>query len=209
MLAQFGQLLRAIASGPDPARIPKPMEVIPTIELANCPADWNWPQDIYQYSGRTKENSLAANYSLAALLNPAGSNTLVVLEGFNAKTDADAVRIRCAVAADVATYDTDSAGYPRDPRTYRTLVTPQPHRSPSGIILSEQSASMHGQASKYVYPLGWDTTMYWFQCETPYMLFPGTALVFHPAALDSELSISLDWREREYSKEEVRGTPFV
>jgi len=208
MLAQFGRLLRAIASGPDPANIPAPSEIIPTIDLAKPPADWLYPQGIHIYAGFASESAGAGARSQVALSNPADSGTIAVIDRIEAKSDNNLVTIYMGVAEDVELFDSDGSEYTREPRVYRTLITPQPSRAPACKVLSEQSAAK-GQATALMYPAYYDTADYYYKCTEPFILLPGTVVNVVPGSDQKTNVTTFFWREREFDQEEVRGTPFV
>jgi len=209
MLAQFGQLLRAIANGPDPARIPAPTEVIAMMELGNPPADWLWPQGIYTYSGYAVEGALAGNKSMVALSNPAGSGVIATVEAVDVlSTDTPYVYLRQAVADNLSAFDSDGTEYTRDVRTYRSLVSPQPSRHPSLNVLSDQAAQQ-GQAAVLLFADYDDGTWYHYASRRPFVLLPGTGLVAVPGNDEKACYATFYWRERLYDPKEVVGSAFV
>jgi len=210
MLAKWGQLLRAIANGPDPARIPAPTEVIPTIDLSQPPYDWLYPQDVYLYGGYATEASLAGNRSQVALSNPAGSGVIATVEKVTARSDTTRVTLNMANAAAVAAFDSDGQEWGRDSRLLTNVTVPPTGRAPACKVLTDQSAQA-GQVIITMFGLMYDGATYFTYVEDRIgaVLLPGSALVVCPAADEKVLYSSILWRERIYDPKETKGSVFV
>ena len=203
MLGEFGKLLRAIANGPDPAKIPAPTEVIPTIELGRPPASWAWSADTYLWCGYAIEANGAGVRSQVALYNPTGSGCIADVEGIYARTDVDTVLVTLCNYADIALFDSDGVHRPRDPRSNVSTITNRPNTCQ---ILSDQAA-IAGDAALRAFAKMYDAaTYYTFEIGTPFVLLPGTAINVVPKDDNVGLNCSFVWSERRLDPAEVRGT---
>jgi hypothetical protein len=204
MLAQFGKLLRALASGRDPAQLPAPTEVIPTIELATPPPDWCWSGDIYLYCGWVEEAADVATPSCTALFNPLNSSCIATLEQAQHQAYADPV-MKLADDADVSLFDSDGYEFSRDPRVQFTTGGTNFGRPSTCKVLSDVAVP-GGQTMLKLYHLYKDgTNIMDFRQDWPVVLTPGSAIIVSPNAVNQPIKSTFVWRERVLDKEELRG----
>lgn len=201
MLARFGQLLRAIANGPDPSKIPAPQEVIPTMELGRSPASWQFPCDIFLYAGYASEGAGAAR-SQVCLQNPLHSGIVATVTRIECRTSTGYVLLTTDTIN--AGWDDDGAERARDTRIILgTLVT----RPPSCRVKSDDAAQ-YGDAVCRMVPRAADETngYNFFHTEEPWVLFPGSELATVPGGNGADQYTSFWWEERRFDPMEVRGT---
>jgi len=201
MLAKFGQLLRAVAGGPDPNSLPAPTEVIATINVGAGRPDWDYPRDTFRFGGYVYEAaSGGASRSHAQLWNPTGSGVICVVEQINMYTT-DNVMV---ITIDNATLST-SDGNERATDVRCGFSTGWAKR-PACQIYS-QATAQSGDVILRAYPIGSDGTRYWYRETMPWILMPGSGLNTLPGTDDRLNQTSFYWTERAYDREEVRGTP--
>lgn len=202
MLGEFGRLLRAIASGPDPASIPSPSEIIPVIELGKPSADWLYPRGTTSWTGYAIEANAAGVRAQVCLYNPTGSGVVAVVDTIRWETTSHSVLYTICKAADVALFDDDGNEHCTDTRE---RIGTAVNNRPACAVLSDQ-ASQKGDTAVRVFATHSDAT-YWSAVDThEYVLFPGSALNVMPTADNIANTTSFWWRERRYDREEVAGT---
>jgi len=205
MLAQFGKLLRALASGKDPASLPAPTEVIPTIELAKPPDDWAWSGDIYLYGGYASEAAAAGSPSNVALYNPLSSSAIVTIEEITLRQAANYAFLFMADNADVSLYDSDGYEFARDPRVQFTTGGTNYGRPSTCKVLSDQAA-VGGQRITMLAPIMEDAgNNFMFKENMGLVLTPGSAIIATNNTNNIAINVSFIWRERVLNKEELRG----
>jgi len=199
MLGRFGSLLRAVANGPDPARIPAPTEVIPTIEVGNAPPDWDYPKGIFRYVGYCLEGAVAGQRSKVQLWNHATSGVVVVLR-----------RILCNAAATslvISEYVTalgsdDGAEFPMDSRSTLEVA---PLKSNSAVVKSATAAGGVGTELGRIFSRANDGTNYTFDHDEPFIIFPGRSIVVYPASDNIAIQTMWYWTERAFDEKELSG----
>lgn len=201
MLGELGQLLRAIAAGPDPAKIPPPTEVIPVLPTSEYQPSFQYPAGIYPFIGYAIEGA-GANRSHVAILNPSGSGVCATVRCIDGYTTTNSVVATIASAAAVSAFDNDGAEGVRDTRLrVSTGVT----RSAACRIISDDT-TQKGDVIARLIPNTYDTAGYFYHYRNhPLVLFPGAALCCMPSADSIALTWTFTWEERRYDQEELRG----
>lgn len=199
MLARFGQLLRALADGPDPASLPAPSEVIATMEIGKMPIDWRYNAGIYSFAGYAVESAGAGARSQVGLVNPSGSGVVATLthcEGYSTTTSIIVATHYGALA------DNDGAERSVDTRYFvGTIIAQRP-----ACKVYSQTAAQQGDTVCRLSPDYDDGANYHYHHDQQYVLFPGTSVEFVPQSDNNSLVWSMWWHERRYDPEEIRGT---
>jgi len=202
MLAQFGKLLRAIAEGGDPKRIPTPTEVIPIFPASDYQPSFGYSVERYLWIGYAHEAAVAGVPSQVGLVNPTGTGVVATVTKLWAASEDDTLRLRAATAAQVAGFDFDGNEYPRDNRL--RISTWSQLRHACDVI--SDAAAMVGDAMAWWFPhhekAGGEFTYSW---DVPLVLCPGSAYVVTTESNQKMLDLSLAWEERRYDPEEIQG----
>lgn len=203
MLARFGELLRAIASGPDPAGIPAPAEVIPTVEIGGeGPADWQYPKGQFHYMGALERVALADNYNITGLENPIGSKCLAVLYAIHCKTTGQEVVMHKGFASEY----TWSQGGPERGLDFRLDMPGFYTRQSTCKIYNQRHTSYMGEHMGLLWPI-FDTggQNIWLENHLRIVLWPGQVFTVTTKAVNTALNLCYRWYERGYDIEEIRG----
>jgi len=200
MLGELGRLLRAIANGPDPAKLPPAAEVIFTAELLEEPS-FAWMRNCFLYGGYAIEGAGVAR-SHVGLWNPSGSGVVAVITEFHSFSSAEQMLLTIGTNANALTMDSDGAEHPRDTRgRVSTAVT----RNPSCAVVSDDAAQI-GTIVERIYMRSTDGAgNYQFHERIPFVLFPGAVFNILPDNNAKTNYTSFNWYERRYDPAEVQG----
>lgn len=200
MLGQFGHLLRAIANGPDPARIPAPTEIIPTLPVEVYQPSFAFSAHKYLYTGYAVETAGAAR-SHVALRNPSGSGVVATITAVEAFSDVEAIVITVGPNSAFAAFDNDGAEGVRDTRLrVSTIVT----RMPACAVITDDAAQT-GDAIRRMLPIAEATNGHCFRLNTPIVLWPNASVAFLPNLNAKDMNCALDWEERQFDDQELSG----
>ena len=198
MLGQFGQLLRAIAGGPDPAAIPPPGEVIATIDAGSSPPSWDYSKGLYRYSGYAIEAAGVGNRSTVQLWNPSGTHTVATIEQIFGL--GESYTWACCFDTSAAT-DDDGVEHALD---VRLRLTTYVNRLPACKVRSRTGAFM-GTAAMRITPDYYDATYYYYHSAVPIVLWPGSGFIVNSSGDNQLVQANFIWTERDFDEEELRG----
>jgi len=200
MLGRFGQLLRAVANGPDPAKIPPPSEVIPTIDLAAGRPDWNYPQSVFRFGGYALEAaSGGASRSQVCLWLPASSHITITVEEIQARHESHTLLI---THAEAALASNDGSEHAMDSRVRRGTYNT---RKNTAYITSQQTSQQGTIVTRIFAGFEDAAGIYYFKWKPGFVLFPGCGLNVCGSADDMLVHVEFIWTEREFDNAELRG----
>lgn len=203
MLGEFGQLLRAIANGPDPARLPAPSEVIPTFPVIGAEPSFCYPRGEYIYGGYALEAASAGVRSHVGLYNPSGSGVLATVKHMEGVSGTSSrLLLTVATAAQVAAMDNDGSEHAMDTRIRIGTTSNRPNTC---NILTDQAAQI-GTVLMRCAPDSYIGTDFAYHMDFPFVLMPGAALIALPASDNMALTFAFIWHERRYDQAEIAGT---
>lgn len=166
----------------------------PVLDLWSLP-EWCYLRSEWLWARRTVLGATAAENSGVAIVNPTGSNLLVMVDtasAFNATANGSVVLGPTTEAVVAATY-TQAGVTHRDTRNYRGVNPDLPRvqfwsGSNIGTILT---------TSELMDQINSPTTSYSsFTCGVPYVLKPGFALVAEGAAVNQSIGVNYAGRAR-------------
>ena len=199
MLGKFGQLLRAVADGSDPAAIPPPQEVIPTLEVGTAPPDWDYSKGVYRYCGYVNQAAAVGVRSLTQLWLPADTRVVLVLHRIEWHSDDTGLNV---AQHNVALTEDDGAERPTD---FRLGFMTYNNRLSAASVRSDH-ASFTGTTMTRLRPKnldgGGDHTGW---LDEPFIIWPGTGVIVQSLQNQIDLEVAFYWTERQFDKEELRG----
>lgn len=202
MLAQFGRLLRAVVDGPDPAAIPAPGEVIPTIDLARAPAEWDYSKAQYLYSGRSQQAAVVAEYALVGLQNPTGSDAVAVVTRMEFQvSDLLAVLYRGREVS--VTWAQSGSEQARDGRLDNGVAYT---RRPTCQVRGLSTGGVQGAEQAWLFPVwasAFDQASY--VITEQFVVWPGQWIGWVPNTANRSNYGSVYWYERAFDRFEVQG----
>lgn len=205
MLASFGKLLRVLSGKGDPAAVPAPTEIIPVFDTTNPGAELLFNRDVRLFAGGADEAAVVGNRSQVAINNPSGSGTIVVLDHWQGRSTRDRLYIRQCSSAALAAFDADGNRFGRDPRVCYGIAVPPLGGLPVAQVLSDQAGAV-GDVVVATYPRGYDgASYYWYEGSEPFVVLPGTGLVFNVDSDNYAVGVALFWHERRITPEERRS----
>lgn len=197
-MVNFGKILRAIADGPEPSRLPAPSEVIPTLEVGNAAPEDQYLKGEYRYTGYAIEAAAAGNRSQVGLWLPADTGTMAIVEGIFTRSNHAALVLTQIVASPL---DDDGTEYPLDYRLRAGTLTFRPNT----CQVRSQTAGLLGYTMTRAIPNFSDAANanYWYAWRDPIILWPGTGVVTCPAGDNNDNQTTFVWRERRFDALEV------
>lgn len=202
MLARFGQLLRAIASGPDPNSLPAPGEVIATVALNDQAwPDWDWPMDRFRYAGYAYEAAGAGARSHVGLRNPGSSGVVAVVHHIDVTSTASYVMLRSLSGVGAL----DSDGNERAVDT-RAMIGTIANRAPSCQVVSDTAAVIGDIICRLTADFYDGAANYMYHTDQKFVLFPNATMLIVPGADNNNNTANIWWTERRYDVKETKGT---
>lgn len=165
----------------------------PVMDLWFLP-EWAYLRNEWLMVAQTGNPAVAAELSATALVNPANSGVLAMVEMVNVRTSTatGSASLRLASAAAVAaTLTFTGRGTARDFRVFNSTVGGAP-----GVIeywIGSDPGAIGGMLEDLGTP---NNTAYQLFQSTPYIIAPGQALVVQLAAVNTILLANYAWRER-------------
>lgn len=204
MLAKFGELLRAVAGGRDPAALPAPSELIPTIELGQPPIDWDYVRGVFHYGGRGTQAAVPAALSHVGLSNESPGAVAVVyaMSGRNGLEYVDLMMVQAV--------GTSWTGSGKEQGLDGRLGWGGADLRPSACqVRITANAGVFGDDIVALYPNERDsaTNRCYDVVHPRIVLWPGQILFMRNPTVNEELRWNFFWYERQYDAEEIRGIP--
>ena len=188
LLGEIPRRIFQINSAGSPIAVMSPF-LDPAMVLESDRPEYRWLSR-QRYAGRATGTlpAVAAQYSTAQLQNPAGSNTLLIVE-----------RMRVTTAAGGGAFIIPSqAAYPltalpatvRDTR-WQTGVAASLLAQPVGKVVGGAYAAVPAEAAADLIPAGTTITT-----DAPYVISPGMVLTLRTTAVNLTLAVAFLWYER-------------
>jgi hypothetical protein len=202
-LAKYGQLLRAIAEGQDPAALGAPAELLATLVLGVDRPEWGWLQQEYRYVGYVRENAAVGDTSKVLLWNPPGSNVMVLVQHVHGLTEGSYVTL--AQGESAGGFVSDGTEYPTD---YRCRVGTDVARAPAALIYSGFGSFTGNALVRVAFhaALGTDFS---YSSRIPFVVLPGTGLVVNGSTTNQYVQAAFEWIERAMDPQEIAGAAGV
>lgn len=206
-LAEYGQVIRALLQGHDPAALPPPAELLAAIVLESDRPEWAFRKSEYLFIGFAAEGAGVGARSQIALLNPSGSGCVATVTHQAGYTETLPTLLHWATEAQLAAFDNDGTEGPRDTRLAAGGAV---SRSPACRVLSDTAAAA-GTLIARIYPVTMIQTGTEGICDLydEFVIWPGNGLVMVPLADNVAGQWTFTWRERAFEPDEVRGAVGV
>lgn len=194
------KLLEISEGSPTPTIAPELFAML-TLEVDR--PEWGWLKGEYPCAGYANEGAGAGARSIVALLNPTGSNALIVVEGAEILHSPELVLMEQVFGTSLTGFDDDGIERVIDLRAGTSGLGYW--RNPVGKIMTDTRAVLSATFGHLLPITTTSTPTNVFRLEHPVILPPNSALAFTGSQDNVALRATIYWRERAIEPMELQG----
>lgn len=173
-------------------------ELVPIVVAQEFEPEFYWPRDERMAFAFVRQAAVAAEISHVQLLNPAGSQSIIILDEVDLMSSVALLVNLVYLTGDLATVTTGPTGF-RDQRFGAVLDTDLA----LGLVRRDTSVGGQGGLVAQEWRMGVANSP--FTVKLNCVLPPGESVVFRTAVVNAVLEINMRWRERAAEPSELVG----